>query len=276
MSYRSVLVATDFSAASSAAAAFARSVAPEARAHVLHVRPMATPSIIGSPTPAETQHEREHLHERLRDWGARHVSPEARTHVANGSPRAEVAAQAERLEADLVIVGAKGESDLKDKLLGSTARRVVRGSSCDVLVTRGAAADPWPRHILLATDLGEPAQLAAARAQALAQRAGAEVTLAHALDLDVWRSGAEPRREEPEARRRLVEVNAALFGKRAQEVVATGRPAETLARLAAERRADIVVVGTHGGGALERAMLGSVAEELVERAPCSVLVAKRA
>jgi nucleotide-binding universal stress UspA family protein len=50
-----------------------------------------------------------------------------------------------------------------------------------------------------------------------------------------------------------------------------GDPAETILRVADEERADLIVLGTHGRGALGKLLLGSVAEKVVRRAPCPVL-----
>lgn len=49
-------------------------------------------------------------------------------------------------------------------------------------------------------------------------------------------------------------------------------PAKALIRAAADYQAECIVVGTHGRSGLERMLLGSVAEELVRRAPCPVRV----
>jgi hypothetical protein len=51
-------------------------------------------------------------------------------------------------------------------------------------------------------------------------------------------------------------------------------PAAALAQLAADIRADLVVVGTHGRAGLKRFLLGSVAEGVVRLAPCPVLVVR--
>lgn len=54
-----------------------------------------------------------------------------------------------------------------------------------------------------------------------------------------------------------------------------GRPADEILELADELSASLVVVGTHGRRGVSRMMLGSVAEEVVRRANCPVLVARR-
>ena len=54
----------------------------------------------------------------------------------------------------------------------------------------------------------------------------------------------------------------------------TGRPAETLAEMAGAGEYDLVVVGHRGRGAVERALLGSVADRLVQISPKPVLVVR--
>jgi len=50
-----------------------------------------------------------------------------------------------------------------------------------------------------------------------------------------------------------------------------GDPAETILRVAGEEGADLIVLGTHGRGALGKLLMGSVAEKVVRGAPCPVL-----
>jgi nucleotide-binding universal stress UspA family protein len=57
--------------------------------------------------------------------------------------------------------------------------------------------------------------------------------------------------------------------------VVDGRPAPTIIQTAASWNADLILTGSSGRGALSRALLGSVSDEVVRSAPCPVLVAKR-
>ncbi len=57
----------------------------------------------------------------------------------------------------------------------------------------------------------------------------------------------------------------------AEPVVVMGRPADAIVELASQRSADLLVIGTHGYGALKHLMLGSVAERVLRHAPCPVL-----
>ena len=56
--------------------------------------------------------------------------------------------------------------------------------------------------------------------------------------------------------------------------VTEGEPAVQIVDLAKENQVDLIVVGTHGRGGLERMLMGSVAEQILRKAPCPVLVVK--
>lgn len=53
-----------------------------------------------------------------------------------------------------------------------------------------------------------------------------------------------------------------------------GKPVREILRFALDVNADLIIVGTHGRTGLRHALLGSVAEQIVHQAPCSVVVAK--
>ena len=63
-------------------------------------------------------------------------------------------------------------------------------------------------------------------------------------------------------------------GTRAESVLAYGEPALAIARLAADVRADLVIVGSHGGNVLDRALLGSVSDRVKDDVRASVLIAR--
>jgi nucleotide-binding universal stress UspA family protein len=53
-----------------------------------------------------------------------------------------------------------------------------------------------------------------------------------------------------------------------------GRAATSIVQQAGESQADVIVIGTHGGSGLAHMLLGSVAEEVVHTAPCSILTVR--
>ena len=67
----------------------------------------------------------------------------------------------------------------------------------------------------------------------------------------------------------------AEFGIEAEMKIAYGDPVEEIRNEAAQGDYDIIVVGSHGRGAIGRMFLGSVSTALLETAPCAVLVAAK-
>ena len=53
--------------------------------------------------------------------------------------------------------------------------------------------------------------------------------------------------------------------------IITGRPFVEIVRIAKERAVDMIVISTHGHGALTQMLLGSVADKVIHKAPCPVL-----
>jgi nucleotide-binding universal stress UspA family protein len=137
----------------------------------------------------------------------------------------------------------------------------------------------WAR-IVCAVDFSDASRAALEHAAELARRFHAELVLVHVSTGPVTEA-APPLpltdEEEAELQRRLEawERDAEqIAGRDVRTVLASGAPAPEIARVAAEVRADLVVTGTHGRSGLERAVLGSVAVEVVRSAPCATLVVR--
>ncbi|MBI4636654.1 MAG: universal stress protein [Candidatus Rokubacteria bacterium] len=72
-----------------------------------------------------------------------------------------------------------------------------------------------------------------------------------------------------EARARAAEARAEGLPVRTQ--LRAGVPYREIVAIAADERADLIVIGTHGRGGVDRALLGSVADPVIRLAPCPVL-----
>lgn len=202
--------------------------------------------------------------------------------LSTGGVAGAIAREAERVAADVVIVGHRGVGRVERVLLGSIARSVLRRVAADVLVARPRTAGALKR-ILVATDLQEPSVAAIRRAMALAEQNHAEIVLIHVLDPGLAASVFQPYppagsfdgawlRKHVEDH--LARLNAEHLKGRATVVLLEGRAASRIVEHAAAVQADLVIVGTHGGGAVSRVLIGSVAEAVVERAASSVLVVR--
>jgi nucleotide-binding universal stress UspA family protein len=83
-----------------------------------------------------------------------------------------------------------------------------------------------------------------------------------------------PNPPNPELRRMLEAIKPPGDVKHAH-LLLVGDPASEIVRLAEEEGVDLIVLGTHGRTGLSRLLMGSVAEQIVRRAPCPVLTFKQ-
>jgi nucleotide-binding universal stress UspA family protein len=124
---------------------------------------------------------------------------------------------------------------------------------------------PYQR-ILVPLDGSSLAELAAEHAAELAR-----VCDAHLIFLRVVEPGAEQ-----EAARYLYQVNqqAHYHELDTEAMVRFGKACRTIVQTAAEMKADLIVLSSHGRTGLARGVFGSVAEAVVRSAPCPVTVVK--
>jgi nucleotide-binding universal stress UspA family protein len=119
-----------------------RSWPPGSRVRVLAVaRPLIPPGELALAGAAYDQMTREMVEE-TRKVAARASDALQRsgltveTVVREGDPRTEIVAEAEKLQADLIVLGSKGRTGVARWLMGSVAEYVVRHAPCSVEVAR--------------------------------------------------------------------------------------------------------------------------------------------
>ncbi|MDQ2053314.1 MULTISPECIES: universal stress protein [Halobellus] len=195
------------------------------------------------------------------------------THVARGTPYRRINGFAERLNADMVVIGSRGESPLENRLVGSTTRNVARTSVRPLLVERIAPPESDKavvkehlfEHVLFTTDFSENAQKAF---EYLPHLTGAtqEVDLLHVQHGDTEISDAQEKLDELAA-----EVEREM-GIEAGTNIRNGDPVQEI--LAEEERvgATTTLLGTRGQSRLRRLLLGSVSEAVVARGNNNVLL----
>jgi nucleotide-binding universal stress UspA family protein len=184
---------------------------------------------------------------------------------------------ARELEADVIVLGGKHHSALSRWVGGSTALDVVRSAGLPVLVTAQRTDDVLFRRVIAAVDLSEAAAPTAALARSVAGALGAELVALNVIEPPRLLSGATAPLTEAEHSRRAVRALERkvwpLFGDGGVEKVArSGQVVDVIQHEAAQRGADLVVVGSHGKGWRERLLLGSVTERLLNHLPTSLLV----
>jgi len=143
------------------------------------------------------------------------------------------------------------------------------------------------RRILYPTDFSAHSVCALAYARELAARFGAELHCVHVVDemYQVWPGTSEtamtawaPLEEMVGAARKQMEsFLGEHFGEARGQVrssVICGRPFLDILRYAREQKIELIVIATHGRGALASMLLGSVAEKVVRKAACPVLTVR--
>jgi universal stress protein A len=142
------------------------------------------------------------------------------------------------------------------------------------------SADGW-RRIVHPTDFSPASEPAFARALEIAGREGAELLLVHVLEPISPFPGGDYRARHRELRIALettarqaldpLLARAQQARVRVSAVVTEGWPPEEIVKTARQRRADLIVIGTHGRTGMKRLLLGSVAERVMLLAHCPVL-----
>ena len=139
------------------------------------------------------------------------------------------------------------------------------------------------KRILVPTDFSDPSAEAVGTAIALAQQAGAVVDLVHVAveasfalppPVDVASVPVDMAKLMEQATQILAveEDRVRAAGLRCESAMLVGRPDAEIVARANATGAVLIVMGTHGRSGLAHALLGSVAERVVQHSPCPILI----
>lgn len=194
-----------------------------------------------------------------------------------GAVSREIAAAARELGAGMTVMGAAPQRRRNHVLSGVLAAQVLRNVRCPVLsVVPGF--DHLPRQVVAAVDFSDASLRAAREALRLLDDAGT-LTLAYAIPM-INAERLAPTLAgvmTPENSMRLLERLREHLQRWAppactiQLRVLDGVADDSILQLATSIDADLIAVGTHGPGVLERMFIGSTAVNILHLAPCSVL-----
>jgi nucleotide-binding universal stress UspA family protein len=302
MTISRILCPIDFSATSAHAADLATHVAEwySARIAALYVvPPHVTPypglaAVDPHPAPALDVEQRRRLCEEAAHAFSRASAAGIPVDVMVnvGQPTREILDCATSLPADLIVMGTHGLSGFDHLVLGSVTEKVLRKASSPVLTVppraRTVSSLPFKR-VLCAVDFSASSLHALTFALSMAEEAAAAITVAHVLEwpwpeppapaldtlpLEQAFSLASYRREREvaaEARlAKLIPEGAANWCTPSTKVC-HGKPYEQILRVAADDRADLIVIGVRGRNAIDRATFGSTAHHVVRTATSPVL-----
>jgi universal stress protein A len=220
--------------------------------------------------------------------GARQAS-HVRLEVTVGDPSTAILQTGRRLKAGLIVMGTHGLGGFRKLLFGSTTEQVLRRAEWPVLaVPPGAVSAPAVEHpgvelrrILLATDFRESAMAAMQWAGDLASDISVPLVLAHVVEPVVvpprWQALVAEFESDRVAsgQRMLARMAASIRDTHSDCVVSVGRPADTIASLAVEYEASLVVMGLANAEDSELRKPGSIAYRVLRSAHVAVVVVPR-
>jgi nucleotide-binding universal stress UspA family protein len=284
-----ILVPTDFSEHAEHALASAVRLARSFKAsiHLLHV--VQLPLLAVSPEMPSVpvtfwQELREHGKARLAPVQKRIQSEgvPCEIEVLEDIPGFAISAAAERIHADLIVMGSRGLSGVKHLLLGSVAERTVRGAPCPVLTVK--AGELSLRAIVVPMDFSPASQRALELAKSLVKSAGAaHLILVHAYYVPVELEQYLATHGDPFFDRlskgvtkdlEAILVSLQDAGISSEYVARPGVPEAVILEVALETKAGLIAMGTHGRRGLAHLLLGSVAEKIVRGAEVPVLTVR--
>jgi len=162
--------------------------------------------------------------------------------------------------------------------VGRVTARVIGHSQRDVLVVPNGTTVGW-KTIVLATDGSRYSMLAADRAIEFAKSYGGSLKVLSVVDVPTEFYAEAPQAVDDLVRQAKgyvadVKKRSEAEGVAAETFVGEAEAYQAITKLAAEQKADMIVIGSHGRTGLRRLLMGSVAETVIGYAPCPVLVVK--
>lgn len=203
--------------------------------------------------------------------------------IVAGAPLAAIIERADALDAELLVLGARGESFLRHLLLGATASRLLRKATrFPVLVVKQAPRGPY-RRLLIPVDFSPVSAALIHFARRVAP--GADIVLLHAFEApfegklhyagveeDVIEHYRRAARDDALRRMRETADAAGLAVGDYTPLAVHGDPSQQVILQEQERDCDLIVMGKHGAHVTEDLLLGSVTKHVLAESQGDVLV----
>lgn len=296
--FKHILCPTDLSESSRPALAYAAAftVWYGAKLSILHVVPtfdaiQVPPGALGESVQVVYPSTREEvvgvLQRQAESMGAAAVGPYLVAEA--GDPIATIVDQALTIPSDLIVMGTHGRSGFNRLLFGSVTEQILQRAPCPVLTVpphaHGAPGDVTFKRIVCAMDFSPASLQALGFALDLGRQANGKVTVLHSIE---WLADEEPRVHThfnvAEYRTYLIDdakkrLDLLVAGEERtwceiENVVTVGRAYREILRAAADRKADLIVMGAQGRGGLGLALIGSATHQVVRSAECPVLTVR--
>ncbi len=175
---------------------------------------------------------------------------------------------AEEEKASLILMGWKGYTTTKDRIIGEVTDKVVNHAPCD-LITVKLVGDLSLDKILVPTAGGFHAQLAAKLVAIYQAEYGSDVTSCYVVPRGASQEERDQAREWIEKTIQETELDSSAK----RTIIEAGKVASGLARAAGEY--DLIVLGASEEGLFSNVIFGEIAEKVARYSRAPVMIAKR-
>jgi nucleotide-binding universal stress UspA family protein len=223
------------------------------------------------------------MREHLDAAGSGGLAPEPVIVTRAGDPFKVISEEADRVEADLIVMGAHRKRLLGDVFTGTTIERVMRLGSRPVLMVNRDGENPY-RQVLAAVDLSEASAHALRTARSLGLLDPAHAAAVHGFmplgEGMMYYANVDQKRIDEHVAVSASEARAALGGFLRDNgfadmtdvlFVEKGGPHEAIEIGVSKFRPELLVIGTRGHSGVKRILLGSVADQVLRRIDTDIL-----
>ncbi len=282
---KTILIATDLSARSDRALARAVTLAGQHKAQliVLNIIDEDLPSSVQDRVRDATLKEIEDSLEKVE--GANALSP--KVEAIAGKDYRDILDHADRVGADLIVLGIHRNEAGNKPITGTTMERVIRKGRQPVLVVPNRTDGPY-KNVAVGVDFSAFSRIAIRQALTVAPEAAFSAIHSYHVPFSGFQRGRDTRnayrdQHERELTQLIEEELETLIGSTTsetlpevtfQKIVKQGETQSVIRSEVEGLQPDLLVLGTHGRVGLSHALLGSVAEDFLNNPPCDVLVVK--
>jgi len=214
----------------------------------------------------EEKEAREHL-DSVKSWAAKEGIECDVIDRLSEEPFQDIIDLAEKNKVDMIIVGTHGRTGLKRLMMGSVTAKVIGHAHCNVLVVP-LHAKVECRNILVATDGSKYSAAAASEAIGIAKKCGSSlfVISVASTDTEVASAAGNVKKVTDMAEKENIHIEG---------IAVKGKPYEAITETAKQKRADLIIMGSHGKTGIERLLMGSVTERVIGHSGTAVLVVRK-
>jgi len=206
--------------------------------------------------------------------------------LRKGRPAKAIKELAIEFDVDLIVLGTHGRKGIQRMFAGSIAEKIIRSASCPVLTLRQG----MPFHssirserkvkVLVPTDFSVQSYAALDFASIIAHPINAGLTILYVDDSpESGQTNSLPdrpewREQQDQLWQKLQKIKPTEPRVEHGHKMLHGPAAKTITEYANDNHYDYIILGTHGRSGVGRALLGSVAEQVVRNADCAVITVK--